>query len=154
MSTIAAGQRTRAAVIVASAIALGGLEMGWWWSFVPAGVVTGMLVPPGGRVFWGGFAGTLVAWATSIAWRAAGHGGISVAQAAVAMAGLPSWAAGALLVLPALIAAAGAGLAAVSVGALRWLMPKAGPGGPARVLAAESAKATAGPARPSDPVMS
>lgn len=106
--------------LVALAISLIGLLLGWWWLSVAAGLAGGLLVRRGGAAFLPSFTGTLLAWAALDLWRMMpAQGGVGPLWQVTAIAGLPSAAGAAFMAMPAILAAVASGLLAVAAATLR-----------------------------------
>ena len=98
----------------AALISLVGLWYGLWWLALLGGVAAGWATRDGERDFLPAFTGTLAAWLGLYVWRAVAWRGLAQLGTVTALAGLPA-VAGILFVLaPSLLAAVGAGLAALA----------------------------------------
>ncbi|MDI3299305.1 MAG: hypothetical protein QJR08_09065 [Bacillota bacterium] len=136
-SRLAGALRLAAGGLLTALLAAAGLAAGLWWLGIPAAALLAWWLEPQGRRGWVAFAAVLAAW-LAFDLRAFLDGGAwAQSRAVMALAGLPAAAAVAFWLLPALLAAASAGLAAVAGAELReWQRQRAAAGVPgSRALA-------------------
>ncbi|MDI3316305.1 MAG: hypothetical protein QJR14_01550 [Bacillota bacterium] len=106
--------RLAAAGLLTALLASAGLAAGLWWLGAPAAALLFAWLDPPGRRGWTAFTAVLAAWVAFDLRALLAAGGWQQSQVVMALAGLPGPAAVAFWLLPALLAAAAAGLAAVA----------------------------------------
>ncbi|MBX5464857.1 MAG: hypothetical protein IRZ26_04800 [Clostridia bacterium] len=118
--------------LLAALLAAAGLAAGLWWLGIPGAALLAWWLEPPGRRGWTAFAAVLAAWLAFALRDLTVAGGLAQSGAVMALAGLPGAAAALFWLLPALLAAASAGLAAVAGAGLRaWRRARAGATGTA-----------------------